>query len=135
MNVSAPRDRMTDFAAARRHMVDGQVRTADVTDLRIHRRHAEIPRERFVPPASRGACLSRPRCCRSSAARRLLKPMVFAKLVQAAEIERHRSRAGCRLRHRLRAAVLARLAGSVVALEEDAASPHIATPRLAIRRT
>ena len=42
---------MTDFAAARRNMVDGQVRTADVTDLRISAAMLEIPRERFVPPA------------------------------------------------------------------------------------
>ena len=42
---------MTDFAAARRNMVDGQVRTADVTDLRILSAMLEIPRENFVPPA------------------------------------------------------------------------------------
>ena len=52
---------MTDFAAARRHMVDGQVRTADVTDLRIISAMLEVPRERFVPPASVVARLSRSR--------------------------------------------------------------------------
>ena len=41
---------MTDFAAARRNMVDGQVRTADVTDLRIIAAMLEVPRERFVAP-------------------------------------------------------------------------------------
>ena len=55
------RTRMTDFAAARRHMVDGQVRTADVTDLRIQAAMLEIPRENFVPPALAPLCLSRPR--------------------------------------------------------------------------
>ena len=45
---------MTDFAAARRHMVDGQVRTADVTDLRIISAMLEVPRERFVPPQAAG---------------------------------------------------------------------------------
>jgi protein-L-isoaspartate(D-aspartate) O-methyltransferase len=35
---------MTDFATARRHMVDGQVRTADVTDLRIISAMMDIPR-------------------------------------------------------------------------------------------
>ncbi len=40
---------MTDFAAARRMMVDGQVRTSDVTDLRIIAAMLELPRERFVP--------------------------------------------------------------------------------------
>ena len=43
---------MTDFATARRHMVDGQVRTADVTDLRIINAMIEIPREQFVPTGS-----------------------------------------------------------------------------------
>ena len=42
---------MTDFAAARRNMVDGQVRTADVTDLRIISAMLEVPREAFLPPA------------------------------------------------------------------------------------
>ena len=45
---------MTDFAAARRNMVDGQVRTADVTDLRIISAMLEVPREQFVAPAMAG---------------------------------------------------------------------------------
>ncbi|MBV8137894.1 MAG: protein-L-isoaspartate O-methyltransferase, partial [Deltaproteobacteria bacterium] len=40
---------MIDFAAARRMMVDGQVRTSDVSDLRIIAAMLELPRERFVP--------------------------------------------------------------------------------------
>ena len=42
---------MTDFAALRRMMVDGQVRTADVTDLRLLAAMLELPRERFFPGA------------------------------------------------------------------------------------
>jgi protein-L-isoaspartate(D-aspartate) O-methyltransferase len=38
-----------DFAAARKHMVDSQVRTNDVTDPRIQRAFELVPRERFVP--------------------------------------------------------------------------------------
>ena len=44
---------MFDFAAARRMMVDGQVRTSDVTDPRIIAAMLEVPRERFVPRAQR----------------------------------------------------------------------------------
>src|SRR5262249_57877801 len=61
LTVTAPQDTpfdrfqsrtpMTDFAAARRNMVEGQVRTADVTDLRIQTAMLEIPRENFVPSA------------------------------------------------------------------------------------
>jgi len=40
---------MTDFAAARRMMVDSQIRTSDVTDPRIIAAMLELPRERFVP--------------------------------------------------------------------------------------
>ena len=42
---------MFDTATARRMMVDGQVRTADVTDLDLIAAMAALPRERFVPAA------------------------------------------------------------------------------------
>jgi len=109
---------MTDFAAARRMMVDGQVRTADVTDLRIISAMEEIPREGFVPPASASLAyldFDLP----VDGARRLIKPMVLAKLIQAADIaptDRVLD-VGCATGYA--AAVLARVAGSVVALEED----------------
>ena len=38
-----------DFEAARKHMVDSQVRTNDVTDPRIQRAFEAVPRERFLP--------------------------------------------------------------------------------------
>ena len=83
---------MTDFAAARRMMVDGQVRTADVTDLRLLAAMLDLPRERFLP-ADKAAlayldldvAVSAP----GQPARRLLKPMVLAKLIQAAAIARN----------------------------------------------
>jgi protein-L-isoaspartate(D-aspartate) O-methyltransferase len=42
---------MMDFQAARRAMVDGQVRTSDVTHLGIISAMLDIPREAFVPKA------------------------------------------------------------------------------------
>jgi protein-L-isoaspartate(D-aspartate) O-methyltransferase len=109
---------MTDFAAARRHMVDGQVRTADVTDLRIISAMQEVSRERFVPPDAVGLAyldLALP----VGGGRHLVKPMVLAKLIQAAELE-PTDRVlvvGCATGYT--AAVLALIAGEVVALEED----------------
>ncbi len=38
-----------DFEAARKHMVDSQVRTNDVTDPRIQRAFETVPRELFMP--------------------------------------------------------------------------------------
>jgi protein-L-isoaspartate(D-aspartate) O-methyltransferase len=109
---------MTDSAVARRHMVDGQVRTADVTDLRLISAMLEIPRERFVPAASAGLAyidLDVP----VGADRRLLKPMVLAKLIQALDLSGSDRvlDVGCATGYG--AAVLARVAGEVIALETD----------------
>lgn len=111
---------MTDFAAARRHMVDGQVRPADVTDLRIISAMQEVPRERFAPAEVAGLAyldLALP----VGGGRCLLKPMVLAKLIQAAEIAPDDSVlvVGCATGYT--AAVLASLAGHVTALEQDIA--------------
>jgi protein-L-isoaspartate(D-aspartate) O-methyltransferase len=114
---------MTDFAAARRYMVDGQVRPADVTDLRIISAMLEVPREQFVAPAMAGLAyldLDVPVGAGASS-RRLIKPMVLAKMIQAADLKAT-DRAldvGCVTGYG--AAVLTRIAGEVVALEQDAA--------------
>ena len=111
---------MIDFATARRNMVDGQVRTADVTDLRIQSAMLEIPRENFVPPDSAGlAYLDLDLPVGTAGARRLLKPMVLAKLIHAADIASSDRvlDVGCATGYAT--AVLARLASEVVALDED----------------
>ena len=41
-----------DYAAARDHMVDGQLRPNKLIDPRIVRAMRSLPRERFLPPAS-----------------------------------------------------------------------------------
>jgi protein-L-isoaspartate(D-aspartate) O-methyltransferase len=127
---------MIDFAAARRMMVDGQVRTSDVTDLRIIAAMLELPRERFVPEGSADLAyldLDVPvtKGTAGAAARRLLKPMVLAKLVQAAAVKAgdHVLDLGCATGYS--SALLARLARSVVALEEDPALVRFAQETLA----
>jgi protein-L-isoaspartate(D-aspartate) O-methyltransferase len=122
---------MTDFATARRHMVDGQVRTADVTDLRIISAMMDIPREHFVPQASAGLAYLDLDLPVGDGARRLLKPMVFAKLIHAADIASsdHVLDVGCATGYG--AAVLARLAGQVTALEQDAGLAQAARTSLA----
>jgi protein-L-isoaspartate(D-aspartate) O-methyltransferase len=109
---------MFDAANARRLMVDGQVRTADVTDAAVLEAMLTLPRERFLPPAlAQLAYVDGD--IPVAKGRALLKPMLLAKLVQAARLgpgDRVLD-VGCATGYS--SALLARLAGSVVALEED----------------
>jgi protein-L-isoaspartate(D-aspartate) O-methyltransferase len=110
---------MFDSATARRMMVDGQVRTADVHDPDLIAAMLAVPRERFVPPRlAEQAYVDGD--LEIAKGRSLLKPMVLAKLLQAAQLDgdEHVLDVGCGLGYS--SAILARLAGSVVALEEDA---------------
>jgi protein-L-isoaspartate(D-aspartate) O-methyltransferase len=113
---------MADFSTARRMMVDGQVRTSDVTDLRIISAFLSVPRERFVAPSKTALAyldLDAPVADDAGSVRRMLKPMVLAKLLQALKVEESDRVlvVGCASGYS--AAILASLAGSVVALEED----------------
>ena len=128
---------MTDFAALRRMMVDGQVRTADVTDLRLLAAMLELPRERFFPGEKAPlAYLDRdvPVNDSGQAIRRLLKPMVLAKLIQAAAIsETDRVLdVGCATGYST--VLLTHLAGFVVGLEQDAILARRAAEALASAR-
>ena len=124
---------MFDFAAARRMMVDCQVRTSDVTDPRIIAAMQDLPRERFVP--ERNASLAYldldVAVTSGSPARRLLKPMVLAKLVHAAEIGPQDRVLDVACATGYSTALLARLARNVVALEEDATLARHARENLA----
>lgn len=122
---------MTDFSTARRHMVDGQVRTADVTDLRILHALQDVPRERFVPASAAGLAYLDLDLPLGQGGRRLLRPMVLCKLLQAAEIgtaDRVLD-VGCATGYA--AAILAHFAGEVVALEEEAGFAETARAALA----
>jgi protein-L-isoaspartate(D-aspartate) O-methyltransferase len=109
---------MFDAANARRLMVEGQVRTADVTDAAVLDAMLTLPRERFLPP-SLAPLAYVDGDIPVARGRALLKPMVLAKLVQAARLDAGDRvlDVGCATGYS--SALLARLAGSVVALEED----------------
>jgi protein-L-isoaspartate(D-aspartate) O-methyltransferase len=109
---------MTEFGAARAHMIESQLRPNKVTDARVLGAFAGIRRELFVPEHLRviayideGLPLG--------GGRYLMEPMVVARLLQAAAIERTDmvlvigAGTGCE------AALAAALARNVVALEED----------------
>ena len=113
-----------DYAVPRRNMVESQVRPSDVTDRRIIRAMADIPREVFVPEDARPlAYMDGPIAvgpASGGASRALLEPRTFAKLVQAAEIEPTAAVLDIGAATGYSSAVLARLAQRVVALEVDA---------------
>ncbi len=81
---------MSGFSTARQKMVDGQVRTNDVTDIGILEAMLTVPRELFVPEAKRGLAYLDSDIDVSEGAgaakRYLIKPAVTGKLLQAAEI-------------------------------------------------
>ena len=121
---------MSDFATARRMMVDGQVRTYDVTDPAVLSAMLAVPRERFVP-VDRVSVAYIDTDVPVGGGRALVKPMVLAKLLQAAAV-RPGDRVldlGCATGYA--AAVLARMGARVVALEEAAALANQAKQALA----
>lgn len=110
---------MSDFARARKTMVDNQLRTSGVTDRRLLAAIGEVPREKFVPPSRRQLAYI-DEVQPIGATRRLGAPAPFAKLVQLAAIS-HTDRVldvGCGTGYS--AAVLAKLADAVVAVESEA---------------
>jgi protein-L-isoaspartate(D-aspartate) O-methyltransferase len=72
---------MADHAAARLNMVESQVRTADVTDVRIHDAMRAIPREDFVPEGKVYLAYADD-TVEYAPGRALLKPRDVAKLLQ-----------------------------------------------------
>ncbi len=115
---------MTDFQTARRAMVDGQVRTNDVTHFGLIAAMLDIPREAFVPEAQAAlAYLDRDvmiaDATATAPARYLMKPVVLARLIQAADPtpQDHVLVIGAGAGYA--AAIMSRLAADVTALEED----------------
>jgi protein-L-isoaspartate(D-aspartate) O-methyltransferase len=115
---------MSDFATARQKMVDGQVRPSDVTDMRILDAMLAVPREAFVPESQRALAyldLDLDVGEAGAAKRFLIKPVVIARMLQAAEIMETDNVlvVGCASGYA--AAVAARLASRVTATESDSA--------------
>lgn len=113
-----------DYATQRKNMVESQVRPSDVTDRRIIRAMLELPRELFAPERFRelaymdGAVPLTP-AGHAGARRALLSARVLAKLVQAAEISSTAAVLDIGAGTGYSSALLAQLAGRVVALESD----------------
>ncbi|MDD8021659.1 MAG: protein-L-isoaspartate O-methyltransferase [Paracoccaceae bacterium] len=109
---------MQDFATRRTMMVDTQVRPNDVTKFPIIEAMLSVPREEFVP-AARGEAAYVGENVEIAPGRVLLEPRNFAKMLDALDIQPTDLvlDIGCGLGYS--AAVIARMAEAVVALEED----------------
>lgn len=112
---------MFDAAMARRMMVDGQVRTADVTNLDVIAAMLAVPREIFVPSGQAGQAYLDSDIPLGHQGRVLVKPMVLAKLIQGAQVSAGNRVLDVACGTGYSSAVLARIAGTVVAVEQEPA--------------
>jgi protein-L-isoaspartate(D-aspartate) O-methyltransferase len=121
---------MSDFSTLRVMMVDTQVRPSDVTKFPIIEAMLSVPREAYVPDAKRAVAYIGENIA-LGAGRVLMEARTLAKTLDALDIlptDRVLD-IGCGLGYS--AAVLARMAGSVTALEVDADMAATAAATLA----
>lgn len=110
---------MTDFADRRRMMVDTQIRPSDVTKYPIIDAFLGVPREVFVPDGQQEAAYVGDDLPLAEN-RVMLEPRTLAKILDTLNIQDDELvlDVGCGLGYS--AAVIARLAQAVIAVEEDA---------------
>ena len=125
-----------DFSQARIKMVDGQVRTTDVTDLNLITAMLDVPREEFVPAERRALAyidedIQIAPAQDGNAARFLMEASPLAKLLQLAAIAPGDIvlDVGCGTGYA--SALLSKLASSVIALESDSFLAAQANEKLA----
>ena len=109
---------MTEFGAARAHMIESQLRPNKVMDGRVLGAFAEIRREFFVPEHLRAVAYI-DEDLPIGGGRYLMEPMVVARLLQAAMIEHTDTVLIIGAGTGYEAAVAAMLARSVIALEDN----------------
>lgn len=112
-----------DYAAARLNMVESQLRTNRVSSAPLIEAFETVPRERFLPEALRGIAYIDEDIPLGQGAhgkrRHLMEPMVLARLLQAAAVQPGDVALEIGTGSGYAAAILARLAATVVALESD----------------
>jgi protein-L-isoaspartate(D-aspartate) O-methyltransferase len=121
---------MLDFEAARRNMVDSQIRPNDVTDPAIVRAFLQVPREVFVPNSYRSVAYSEQEIP-TSPSRSLWTPRDTAKLIKLAAIQPDDIVLVVGAGAGYEAALISRMADTVIALEEHAALADAMSERFA----
>ncbi|MYZ47707.1 protein-L-isoaspartate O-methyltransferase family protein [Propylenella binzhouense] len=124
---------MTDFALLRQRMVENQIRPSEITDRRLIAAFLATPREIFVPPSQKPfayADKDLPVASGPEGDRAMMAPVQLARLVQALDAGESDVAlvVGCMTGYS--AAILARLAASVVAVDEDEVLVRTAEERL-----
>ena len=109
-----------DFASARKHMVDSQVRTNDVTDLRIQRAFETVERERFLPAELKTQAYV-DRELSYAPGRSLITARDHAKLLAALDIDANDLVLDVASGAGYSAAILSQLGEMIVAVENDEA--------------
>jgi len=110
---------MTDFALARRNMIDGQLRPNRVTNSALLAAIADLPRERFLPDSLKSVAYADDDVPLGSG-RFLMEPMVLARLIQSLQPLPEDKALVVASGRGYGAALLARLVKTVVAVESDA---------------
>jgi protein-L-isoaspartate(D-aspartate) O-methyltransferase len=109
---------MTDFAVARKNMIDSQIATMGVIDPVLLDILRAVPREQFVPEERRALAYTDEDLPLADGAF-LLEPLIFARLAQAGEPRPNETILTIGDRTGYAAAVLAGMAKKVVALETE----------------
>jgi protein-L-isoaspartate(D-aspartate) O-methyltransferase len=107
-----------DYADARYRMIQHQLRTNRVTDTLLIAAMSELPRERFLPEALRGIAYV-DEDIPLGGGRWLVEPLGIASMLQAAQIDADDVVLEVGSGVGYGAAVIARMASAVVALEEN----------------
>lgn len=109
---------MTNFAIARRNMVESQLRTNKLTSPALIEAFSAVPREAFVPKPYRGLAYIDEDLA-IGGGRYLMEPVVLARLLQEAQIAMDDMvlDIGCATGYST--AIIARLAASVLGLDEN----------------
>ena len=110
---------MTDFALARRNMVDGQLRPNRVNNAALLAAIGELPRERFLPDGLRSVAYADDDVPLGNG-RFMMEPMVLARLIQSLQPQSEDKAMVVAAGRGYGAAILAWLVKSVVAVESDA---------------
>ncbi|MEM7444906.1 MAG: protein-L-isoaspartate O-methyltransferase [Pseudomonadota bacterium] len=121
---------MSEFEQARNNMVECQIRTNKVTDGRVLDAFLDIPRERFTPKAQRGVAYVDEDISIGNG-RYMVEPMVLARLTQALSLRATDLVLDVGCNRGYSSAILAKLANTVVAQEQDSELAAAATGVLA----